>query len=100
MNFDQFADPANAEGMAELAAIRPIRKLGCIRAPVLLFHKRGDTTVPFEQSVRLHEELERRGMAVEFRTGEGTHGFRPEEEADLYAELGKLFQGMPFPRGQ
>lgn len=96
----QFAAPADAVGLAELAAISPIRQLEAIRAPVLLFHKRGDGTVPFEQSERLHEELERRGMAVEFRTGEGAHGFGPEEEADLYAELGEIFRSMPFPRGQ
>ena len=88
----QFAAPADEEGMAELASISPIRQLKCIRAPVLLFHKRGDVTVPFEQSERLHEEMERRGLAVEFRTGEGAHGFGPEEEAELYGELAKWFR--------
>jgi hypothetical protein len=30
-------------------------------------------------------------MAVEFRTGEGEHGFGAEEEAGLYGELGEWF---------
>lgn len=88
----QFADPADAAGMEALAAISPIRQLESIRSPVLLFHKRGDETVPCEQSECLYRETKRRGMPVEFRTGEGSHGFAPEEEADLYAELAETFR--------
>lgn len=89
--YRQFADPADETGMAELAGISPVRQLEDIRAPVLLFHKRGDVTVPFEQSERMHGEMERRGMAVEFRTGEGAHGFGAEEEAGVYGEVAEWF---------
>lgn len=90
----QFADPADGEGMAALAEISPIRQLEGIRGPVWLFHKRGDGTIPFEQSERLFGEMSRRGMAVTFREGEGSHGFGPEEEAGVYAELAEAFRGM------
>jgi len=38
--------------------------------------------------------MSRRRMAVAFREGEGTHGFGPEEEAGVYAELAEVFWNM------
>ena len=92
----QFADPADAAAMAELAAISPIRHLEGIRAPVLLFHKRGDATVPFAQSECLYGEMTRRKMPVEFIAADGAHGFAPEEEADLYGALAEWFCSRGF----
>lgn len=89
----QFGDPENPGEMAVLAAISPLHRIDAIRAPVILFHNRGDRIIPFAQSERMHEAMSRRGLPVLFRAADGDHGWSPAEEADLYASLASVFRG-------
>ncbi|MBR6021892.1 MAG: prolyl oligopeptidase family serine peptidase [Kiritimatiellae bacterium] len=89
----QFGDPGNDADMAALAAVSPIHGLDAIRAPVILFHNRGDRVIPFAQSERMAVVMESRNMPFLFRAAEGDHGWAPAEEADLYAALAEVFRG-------
>jgi dienelactone hydrolase len=89
----QFGNPGDAADMAALAAISPIHWLDAIRAPVILFHNRGDRVIPFAQSERMAAAMESRNMPVLFRPAEGDHGWPPAEEAGLYAALVEVFRG-------
>lgn len=58
--------------------------------PVLSIHGDADTTVPYEQSVRLTNELKAAGDKAELITVRGgQHGFPPEEMNKLWPEIFK-----------
>lgn len=83
----QFGDPGSDADRTALAAISPLCQLDAIRSPVVLFHNRKDTIIPFRQTEALFEAMTNRHMRVEFRAGDGGHGFAPVQEATAYARL-------------
>ena len=96
----QFGDPGAGADMEALGAISPVRMAGAIREPVILFHNRGDRVIAFGQSERMAAALREAGGAVQFRAGEGTHGWTPAEEAGLYASLAITFREWMSVRGR
>jgi dipeptidyl aminopeptidase/acylaminoacyl peptidase len=51
-----------------LEAISPIEHVGAVNGPILLFHGKDDTVVPYEQSDRMADALKRAGKHVDFVT--------------------------------
>lgn len=91
--FRQFADPADAVGMERLAELSPVHHAAALAEPVLLFHNRNDSVIPFAQSEAMFAALTNCGTRAEFRIGEGGHGFPAAEEARIYGEIVDLFKG-------
>jgi dipeptidyl aminopeptidase/acylaminoacyl peptidase len=91
---------------AAFAARSPINLIGGIKAPVILFQGLDDKVVPPEQSRRIVDELQRRGVDVAYHEFAGeAHGFRKAETivAVLEAELAFLNRALrlvaPFGLG-
>ena len=94
----QFGNPDNADDVTALASISPVNQLNCIAEPVVLFHNRKDKVIPFSQSERLYSAMTNKAIQVEFRVGQGDHGFLPDEEAAIYEMLiPKLRQWSSVP---
>ncbi len=73
-----------------LATISPLARVSDLKVPILIAHGSADTTVPFDQSVKLHEALTRLGRTHEFApyAGEG-HGLAdPANGADFLERVG------------
>lgn len=67
------------------ASVSPMRYVSRNSPPVLIVHGDADPTVPYEQSVALHEKLKASGVITKFITVEGgLHGkFTKEKNAEL-----------------
>lgn len=78
--------------MARLASLSPVHRAKDVAAPVVLYHNRRDTVIPFAQSEAMFAALSNRAIRVELRTGDGGHGFSPVEEADAYSSLAPLLR--------
>jgi dipeptidyl aminopeptidase/acylaminoacyl peptidase len=67
------------------ASVSPMSYVSRNSPPVLIVHGDADPTVPYEQSVALHEKLKALGVTTKFITVEGgLHGkFTKEKNAEL-----------------
>ncbi len=88
----QFGNPSSREDMETLAALSPVNLAATIRAPVILFHNRADRVIDFGQSEGMADALRNAGKTVEFRAGEGMHGWGAAAEAELYSSLVHRFR--------
>lgn len=79
----------DADVLDRAAALSPVRWVGGDTPPVLTIHGTADPVVPWEQSVRLHEALDRVGVPNRLLTLEGAgHGdFNAETWARVYGEV-------------
>jgi dipeptidyl aminopeptidase/acylaminoacyl peptidase len=71
---------------------RRVSPLTYIRAglpPIMTVHGDADTTVPYEQAVRLHAALDKAGVTNRFLTiPGGKHGnFTPEERTKIFVAI-------------
>ncbi|KAK6029932.1 hydrolase, alpha/beta domain protein [Ostertagia ostertagi] len=72
---------AGATDAKVVASVSPITYVNKKNPPVFIVHGDADPRIPYQQSVTLHEQLEKAGVAHEFMTVPGgLHGKFPEEK--------------------
>jgi len=77
----------NMEDAAFRASISPVTYISKTNPPVFIVHGNADPIVPYEQSVKLHQKLDKAGVYNEFITVEG--GKHGNFEKDKNSEINK-----------
>jgi len=93
---------ARTDALELARSLSPLTRIGADTPPVITVHGTEDRTVPFEQSVRLHEALERAGVRNRLVAlqGVGHGGFDRETWAAAYEAVFQFVDpGMPGRSG-
>lgn len=81
-------DPDEREA---LAAISPANLISAYASPVVLFHNKDDVTADHSQSETFYRKMLAADKEITFFSGQGSHGFTPEEEAAAYRLIAGKF---------
>ncbi len=85
-----------ADDKAFAASVSPITYVNKNSPPVFIVHGDADPTVPYEQSVALHNKLKEAGVKTEFMTVEGgLHGkFEKEKNSEINKAIAVFLQSL------
>lgn len=88
-----------AKDEAFIKSVSPISYVNKNNPPVFIVHGDADPTVPYQQSVVLHQQLQAAGVKTEFMTVEGGKhgGFPREQNVEVSKAILKFLQELSIP---